>query len=152
MSKRRIPMIERISIDESKHWNGHPCWNWRGARMKSGYGNAWWNGKVVTAHRLSAYLWLQIPWEDKRHVLHRCDNPSCFNPKHLFMGTHSDNIRDAVSKGRHYSHFRGKTHCKRGHEFTPENTRMTNGGRACRKCNELWSRSRVTRKINGKSV
>ena len=75
------------------------CMEWKGTRDKYSYGRTWHNGKSgYKAHRLSMKLagydidgWL---------VCHRCDNPSCINPEHLFLGSFSDNIRDAQSKGR----------------------------------------------------
>ena len=75
------------------------CWNWTASTNKQGYGRFRYQGKKVGAHRLS---W-QIANGDIPEglcVLHRCDNPKCCNPKHLFVGTRSDNMQDMVLKGR----------------------------------------------------
>src|SRR5713101_4375739 len=77
------------------------CWIWTGSRTgTSGYGKcSVGNGKEVSAHRRSWELENgEIPkglW-----VLHHCDNKICVNPSHLFLGTRSDNMKDAVKKGR----------------------------------------------------
>lgn len=75
------------------------CWWWHGAKNSQGYGklragNKWW-----TAHRIS-YLLHKGKIPPDLWVLHRCDNPSCVNPDHLFLGTRQDNIEDARQKGR----------------------------------------------------
>lgn len=78
------------------------CWLWTGAVNKKGYGDFYLQrGKRihVMAHRLS----YEMSFGAIPHGLlacHRCDNPPCINPSHLFLGTHLDNVRDAVSKGR----------------------------------------------------
>ncbi len=72
------------------------CWKWRGAKLKHGYGR--YSGGLL-AHRI-AYELLVGPIPESLLVLHSCDNPECTNPKHLFLGTHSDNAKDMVSKGR----------------------------------------------------
>ena len=113
----RIGFIHRISLDERTG-----CWNWRGPVDKGGYGKTKYNGKFISAHRLSAILWLRIDRNDPRQVMHKCDNPSCFNPKHLAMGTRSENALDSVHKGRQ-NQIR-KTHCKNGHPYNVENTRI----------------------------
>ncbi len=75
------------------------CLEWRGTLNSAGYGRSWFKGVQITTHRLS-WLLYRGPIPDGLLVLHRCDNKPCVNPDHLFLGTHSDNIRDAYSKGR----------------------------------------------------
>lgn len=79
------------------------CWPWSGPRTKRGYGIIAWrtvNGRQhIYAHRLSWILTCgQIPFG--MQVLHRCDNPPCCNPQHLFLGTQADNMHDMKLKGR----------------------------------------------------
>lgn len=75
------------------------CWTWIGSTDKDGYGHFDSNSKTIAGHRAS---WIvhngEIP--NRLHVLHRCDNPPCCNPAHLFLGTHSDNMADGARKGR----------------------------------------------------
>lgn len=75
------------------------CWVWRGPRNHGGYGRVHLRGKRYRAHRV---LWqgLNGPVPEGFEVLHRCDNRSCINPDHLFLGTAADNNHDMVAKGR----------------------------------------------------
>ncbi len=76
------------------------CWDWPNYRNKDGYGLTSLNGKTTVAHRVAWVLTFDsIP--DNLYVLHRCDNPACCNPSHLFLGTAEDNAKDCKSKGRH---------------------------------------------------
>jgi hypothetical protein len=76
------------------------CWEWTGAKLKSGYGRIEFLRKYRYIHRMSMYLWRGFDINSKLLVCHHCDNPPCFNPNHLFIGTQKDNIKDAVKKGR----------------------------------------------------
>lgn len=72
------------------------CWEWKGHRSSKGYG---YFGREKRAHRISWEIY-HGPIPDNLHVLHRCDNPPCVNPAHLFLGTNIDNIADREQKGR----------------------------------------------------
>lgn len=71
-------------------------------RVAGGYGRKRYKGKQWLAHRLSFHLNVR-PIEDGEVVCHKCDNPECINPKHLFAGSQADNVRDMVTKGRNVS-------------------------------------------------
>ena len=98
MGRPRIP-------SESKFWSlvekTDGCWKWLGSFDKDGYPNFWDgdNQKMMRGHQYSAELHLGD--RKGKCVLHKCDNPSCVNPDHLFFGTHLDNQHDKVSKNRH---------------------------------------------------
>lgn len=76
------------------------CWNWTPSKNNGEYGRFWIGGSYIKAHRLSYEITFNIIPRGLC-VCHKCDNPSCVNPKHLFLGTVGDNNRDIRNKGRY---------------------------------------------------
>lgn len=89
--------IERRFLSKVSLGNG--CWEWLGSRNTQGYGFFWRDGKNRPAHR-EAWLLFRGAIAAGLWVLHRCDNPPCVRPDHLWLGTPSDNTIDGVRKGR----------------------------------------------------
>ena len=126
------------------------CWPWQGTVNAShGYGECsiGSRGSITRwrAHRLSYTLHHgEIP--EGLVVMHACDNRRCVNPAHLSVGTLRDNAIDAATKGRIVNGNTGKTHCKFGHPFTPDNTFFRRGllYRECRTCRKAKRLERTT--------
>jgi hypothetical protein len=95
----------------SKVKKGPGCWEWQAGRDPNGYGR--YGGPL--AHRVAWTLTNGDP--GRQYVLHRCDNPPCVRPSHLFLGTQQDNLADMRRKGRE-RHARGVDHGKA--RLTPE--------------------------------
>jgi hypothetical protein len=91
-----LSLVERMENFTVKT-NG--CWKWTGGKTAQGYGNIWFDGSLRRANRIRWQLCFgEIP--EGMLVLHKCDNPECTNPDHLFIGTQKDNMQDMIQKGR----------------------------------------------------
>lgn len=95
-NRASVPLAERF-------WNKvqktESCWLWLGSSNRRGYGAIDVDGVLLRSHRVSWEL-ANGPIPDGLYVLHRCDNPSCVNPEHLFIGTQKENMQDCSRKGR----------------------------------------------------
>jgi len=98
-------MIKVITTDSERFWSKvdkkgeDECWEWLGSKIPDGYGNMKISSGVILSHRFCYELtYGKVP--RSMCVCHTCDNPPCCNPKHLFLGTRSENTIDMYNKGR----------------------------------------------------
>jgi len=130
--------------DISRFWSkvdrrgSDECWPWRGGRDTSGYGVFYFRNEGGKSQSIKAHRWLLGHLRGKPLILkptgledgcHRCDNPPCCNPDHLYVGTRKQNIADAVERSRIWQ--LKVTHCPQGHEYTYN---PSGKHRRCRAC------------------
>lgn len=133
--------VRRFWSKVDKSGGPNACWRWTGALGRNGYGYISVNGKDRTAHRVGWEIENGGEMPSELHACHTCDHTWCVNPSHIWAGTRHENMRDARDKGRlrmpsDPGWRKRLTHCKHGHEFTPENTRfrLDQGARECLTC------------------
>jgi hypothetical protein len=114
------------------------CMEWQGWCNRKGYGEVGVKfNRNEHVHRV-VFRGLRGPIPDGMIICHTCDNRKCINPLHLFPGTIDINNKDMALKGRCKYSKKHWTHCKHGHEFTPENTWIDSRNfRHCRACNRI---------------
>lgn len=144
----QLPKRQLRSLGLRRFWgyvsiNPEGCWEWTGQRARFGYGRAAHLFGTHLAHRISWTL-ANGPIPKGLFVCHHCDNPPCVRPDHLFLGTASDNIRDAWAKGRMRPGGlkAPKTHCVNGH---PLPTNLNDRKNGCKVCRTIRDRRRPDR-------
>lgn len=146
----RTPELERFWRFVDKNAGG--CWVWTGG-TSNGYGmfRTHRDGErmQIKAHRYSWELHNKQPVPRDRIICHHCDNPGCVNPAHLYAGTPLSNMQDKHARGR--ARYPIRSACRRGHLFTPENTRLEGlRARRCLTCErEKHSRYRFAARQKG---
>lgn len=138
------------------------CWFWDGDAFMKGYARIIIDGKQTYATHTALALHGRPRPSVKAMACHHCDMPNCVNPDHLYWGTHKTNVQDAITRGRRPADPPGvavrrlQTHCKNGHEFTPENTRVdrnktAKGQRQCLACRRMRASER-RRRLKGIAI
>jgi len=102
-----IPKISCFTTREQKRFFSKiyitdDCWIWHGTINATGYGVFFlsYNRKQILSHRYSYQLFYKTELTTSRIIRHKCDNPLCINPRHLIIGSHADNVKDRVERGR----------------------------------------------------
>ena len=115
-------------------WRKHPCIEWPGRLQTGGYGQVKRGGRHVLVHRLEWAL-ANGPIPTGLCVLHRCDNPRCYNLAHLFLGTQGDNVRDCIAKGRRRPIPSPEPQCDRCHSpYEWFDLILVSGSFVCERC------------------
>jgi hypothetical protein len=129
------PVLERLEPKVLFAESG--CWEWQGATNGFGYGRIGVGGRAGGMEYTHRVAWESLvgPIPEGFTIDHLCRNRLCLNPDHLEPVTQGENIRRAVPRGEaHYNS--AKTHCPKGHEYTPSNLIHRSDGRPTRECRE----------------
>ena len=120
------------------------CWSWRGRRLHDGRGIFRYRSDEATAPRWAWMLHNGLTIPKGLEACHSCDNPNCVNPRHIWIGSHADNMRDASRKNRLSRQgnvvTKAKTHCPQGHPYDEANTYWYRGHRQCLTCRRSRTR------------
>ena len=126
------------------------CWPWLSSLIYSGYGMFWMNGRARIAHRI-AYQISTGNDPGELEVMHSCDNRKCVNPAHLSIGTHQDNMTDAVMK-RRFPRGEAKPAAKLTDNIVRQIRQLRSDGMKLQKIADIYSTDtgRVSRIVNRK--
>lgn len=140
MGAKNGSVLERF-LPKVGEADSNGCAPWLGSLNNKGYGQLFGGAgatpRLLLAHRV-AYEAFVEPIPDGFVLDHLCQNPRCVNPHHLEVVTQRENLRRGIER---------RTHCRAGHEFTPETTRYTVAGyRRCRLCDRILNRRQYERR------
>lgn len=134
--------MSRVALSASQKFekfavqgNDDECWEWNGYKNPGGYALIRFSKYNIRAHRYAFETYIG-PIPEGLVLDHICRNRGCVNPHHVRPMTRVENMLIGTRSNQN----KGKTHCIRGHEFTPENTIVSNGKRGCRICKIEYSR------------
>jgi hypothetical protein len=137
-----ISQVQRIANGFTIDKSG--CWLWQRATDKDGYGITSVNRVTHRAHRL-VYLLANGKLDNKLTIDHLCEVKECVNPSHLEqVATGVNTLRSSKAPAAINAR---KTHCKQGHELTPDNTYRNSGGRMCKICSSLKNKADYKRRV-----
>jgi hypothetical protein len=147
--RKPTPVSSRFWKHVKKSQDKEGCWVWVGSFGGGPYGQI---TEAVAPYKRKMHRPSRVSWEMHfgpipagMWVLHHCDNPPCVRPDHLFIGNRSDNIRDAIAKGRipPPAGQSKKPHCLNRHEYVPGSFSINNRGhRVCLLCTRIRDRLR----------
>lgn len=141
--------IELSERDRARFWSKvenageGECWRWTDALTTHGYGQLWLSGRYISAHRI-AWTIAYGPIPDGLLIDHLCRNRACVNAAHLDLVTQRENVVRGDSAACVRTRRDAQTECLRGHEYTPENTRISRAGyRFCRACERMRAEQKM---------
>lgn len=163
--RKAVPVMDRFWSKVDRSQGDDACWLWTGTIDHAGYADFFVNGgtpRLQKAHRFS-YVNFTGPIPEGKEIDHTCHTKQCptpgygdihrrcVNPAHLEAVDRSTNIRRSQAPEKTHEFYASKTHCKYGHEWTDENSRIdANGRRRCRACNRRYRSEFLARRREAK--
>jgi len=141
--------IEWILLNQIRVNVSNGCWEWTGKTWGGNYGYVWYRKKTLSAHRVSAEVFLGFDVFSKLLVCHECDNPPCINPNHFFVGTQDDNMKDMAKKRRSPRVWLGRKHTEETkRKMSTNNKRAMLGKKMSMETRKKQSKAQILRYAN----